>query len=185
MRETFWLRQDLHVLVAAGLILGLGWAVGRQSGSAPTKTVVRDGLSISVPAGWLAEPGTGVLLLRGEDAVTHLEVRSLDKPAPPLTVDGALELDRGQRYGQVYQRLSSGPVVVAGRKWLRTEFAYAFKPTPEHAPRLANGVEYAYPADAAVEAPRLVVVTLHAPEDRIDELEKKVLGSIAMEGKTR
>jgi hypothetical protein len=63
----------------------------------------------------------------------------------------------------------------AGFTWIRTEFAYAFKPTPDHAPRLASGVEYA----AASGGP---VVTLHAPAERLHELERAILGTMSSAG---
>ena len=59
---------------------------------------------------------------------------------------------------------------------LRTVYAYAFKPTPTHAPRVATAVEYAFPA--GVEGVPLYIVTLHAGEERLKELEPEVLGTI-------
>jgi hypothetical protein len=93
-----------------------------------------------------------------------------------VPLDGSLELERGQRYGGMYQRLDSGRRTVGGREWLRTRFAYAFKPTPTHAPRAAHAVEYALAAGPG--AGRVLVAPVHAPEEHIAALERQILGSL-------
>jgi hypothetical protein len=174
MREPFWLRHDLHVAAIALAILGLGWLVRVEAGGQPTKTVSGGGLTVEVPSDWIVEPAQGeAQVARGEDAVTRLEIASREPPGDLVTVEAGLELERAQRHGPLYQRLESGRKTVGGRDFLRTAFGYAFKPTPEHAPRLASAVEYALEAKG-----RLWVVTLHAPEERIARLEREVLGTV-------
>lgn len=173
MREPFWLRHDLHIAVLALAILALGWLMRSEAGAPPTKTVTREGLSVEVPADWIVEPAAGdVTVARGEDAVTRVELRSAERPGEHLSAESSLDVARAQRHGPLYQRLSSDRRTSGGREWLRTTFGYAFKPTPTHAPRLASAVEY-----AALSGGRLLIVTLHAPEERIDELEREVLST--------
>jgi hypothetical protein len=179
MRETFWLRHDLHVVAIALVILALGWAVREEAG-AVTRTITREGLAIAVPAGWIVEPKAGDLtVVRGEDAVTRVELRVAEAPGPLVTLESLLELDRAQRYGQLYLRLESGRATAGGREWLRTVYAYAFKPTAAHAPRLATAVEYALDAAHPGGGP-LLVVTLHAPQERVAELEREILAKVTV-----
>jgi hypothetical protein len=176
MREPFWLRHDLHVAVIAVAILGLGWLVRVEGAGPATKPVARGGVSIQVPADWIVAPAAGATVARGEDAVTRVELRAEERPGELVTVESALELERAQRFGPLYQRLSTERREAAGRAWVRTTFGYAFKPSSNHAPRLASAVEY-----ATEQGGRLVVVTLHAPEERVAALERDVLGTLRVE----
>jgi hypothetical protein len=184
MAEPFWQRHDLSVVGVAALVLGAAWLLCEPSPDAAMKPVTRAGLTAWVPAGWIADPGSGdanaATVARGEDALTRIELRVLDRPPGQVTVDASLELERGHRYGQLYQRTDSARRTVDGREWLRTTYAYAFKPTPTHAPRLASAVEYAWPAESSVDAPHLFVVTLTGPEERVKELEPKVFSRIGV-----
>ncbi len=174
--EPFWLRHDLHIAGIAVVILAMAWLLRAETRAPPSKRVTSGKLSVAVPAEWLAAPPDGdVTTVRGDDAVTRLELRSGERPAGEVSLDGALELDRGRRYGELYQRSVSERANIGGRDLLRTVFAYAFKPTPTHAPRVAAAVEYAFPIDG--QGP-LHVVTLHASEARLPELEARVMGTI-------
>lgn len=175
--ESAWLRHDLHILVPALLILVLGWAVHERSGD-ETRAISRDGVSLSIPASWLAEPSPGGPLVVRGDAVTRVEIRREEVASDLVSVESTLELARARRFGELYQRIENGSVTAGGTTWLRTEFAYAFKPTPTHAPRVATAVEYAGPPRGGA----VTVVTLHAPEDQIAALEKSILGTVK-EGK--
>ena len=177
--EPRWQGHDLHILAAVVLLLAVGFAAGARADRHRVKAVNADGMQLMVPSDWLTEPllrdASGQIVLRGEDAVTRVELRSGPPPGDLVPLDGGLELERGQRYGGMYQRLETGKVTVAGHEWLRTHYAYAFKPTPTHAPRAAHAVEYALTGDG-----RLLVVTVHAPEEHIAELERQILGSLVL-----
>jgi hypothetical protein len=171
MREPFWLRHDLHVAAIAVAILALGWLVRVEAGRAPGKTIASGRLAVDVPVGWIVEPPAGnVVVARGEDAVTRVELRVDDRPGELVSVESTLELERAQRHGPLYQRLESGTRAAGGRAFLRTTFGYAFKPGPSHAPRLASAVEY-----AIEDGGEILVVTLHAPEERVAALEREIL----------
>jgi hypothetical protein len=175
--EPFWLRNDLHVVGVALLVLLTAWIFRAETAEAPHKRVAHGKLSVAVPGGWLADPpATDTTVVRGEDAVTGLELRITDRPSGLFTLESALELERGRRFGELYQRLSSERKPIGGRDVLRTVYSYAFKPTPTHAPRVASAVEYAFPA--GVEGQPLYIVTLHAGEERLKELEPEVLTTI-------
>ena len=175
--EPFWLRHDLHVVGVALLVLATAWTFRAETARVPIKRVAHGKLSATVPGEWLADPPAGdATRVRGEDAVTGLELRVTDRPTGLVTLDSALELDRCGRYGELYQRMASERRTTGGRAILRTVYAYAFKPTPTHAPRVAVAVEYAFPVEG--EGTPLYVVTLHASEDRVKELEPQILGSI-------
>lgn len=177
LSEPFWLRHDLHVAGIAALVLFTAWLLRAQTSESPAKRVAHGKVSAAVPSGWLAEPAPGdTTVVRGEDGVTRLELRVADRPSGLFSLDSALELERGHRYGELYQRSASDRRTVAGMPVLRTVFTYAFKPTPTHAPRVAAAVEIAFPVDA--EGTPLYIVTLHAPEDRLPDLEARIMPSI-------
>jgi hypothetical protein len=173
--EPAWLRLDLHIVVAAVVILVLGWAVRERAGDGPTREIGRDGVRLQVPAGWLAEPRPGgPLVVRGEDAITRLEIRAEEIASELVSVESSLELARARRYGDLYHLVSRGRVQAGGRSWLRTEFAYAFKPSPTHAPRVTAAVEYASDERSGA----VPVVTLHAPAEQLAPLERAILGTL-------
>jgi hypothetical protein len=170
MSEPFWSRHDLHVVAIALVILALG-GVFHDAGGDARKTVSRERVAVQVPSDWLATPATDATVVRGEDAVTRLEIRVAEPPGPLVGLEAALELERAQRHGPLYTRAGSGEA----RGWLRTVFSYAFKPTPTHAARVATGVEY-----ARVDGGRLFVITLHAPEERVAALEADILSTLVL-----
>jgi hypothetical protein len=179
--RKLWETHDVVVVVVALLLLAGGAVLAARTDCPAMKRYEADGIAIAVPATWLREPREGGVQFRGEDAVSRLEVRSLPRAeATAGAVDNLLELERAQTYG-LYRRLSTDKRTIHGKEWLRTEYVYAFKPTPEHAPRIANAIELAYPADAAVPSTRLWVVTLHGSEDRVRELEPWVLGTVEIQ----
>ncbi len=137
-----------------------------------SRPVALAGVTVTVPASWIVDGAAGVA--RGEDAITHVDVRVEDPPPPQVGLDAVLELERGRRYGDVYQRTATGNTDAAGKTWLRTTYAYAFKPSPTHTPRVATAVEYAWAGGAHV-----YVVTLHGPtEQRVKDLEPVVFHAI-------
>lgn len=173
MRELFE-THDALVLVVALALLGGGAALAARAERPPLKTYDANGLTMDVPAAWLREPVEGGVQFRGEDAITRLEIRQGERAeGPGITLDAQLELERGRTHGQLYQRLSSDKRTVHGKQWLRTEYAYALAPAPDHAPRIATAVELAGPSSG-----RLWVVTLCGAEQRVRELEPWVLSSV-------
>jgi hypothetical protein len=173
--EPFWLRHDLPVVGAAVAVLLAAWLF-RAEALAPAEKHVQQGhLVATVPASWLATPHGDSTLVQGEDAITGVELRVVERPGGPGMLDATLELARGQRYGELYQRLESGRSRVGSAEALRTVYAYAFKPTPTHAPRVATAVEVAFPVEG--EGP-LYVVTLRGEAERVRELEPRVLGTL-------
>jgi hypothetical protein len=173
MPEPLWRRHDLTVVAVCALVLGAGWILGGRAGAEAEKRVQLAGVGLSVPAGWIVDEAAGVV--RGDDAIARVEVQSGDAPPEGVELDAARELDRGHRYGDLYQRAAPGaPIRAGGQTWLRTRYEYAFKPSPSHAPRIASAIEYARAA-----GPRVVVVTVHgASEARAAELERLVLGAL-------
>src|SRR5688572_23623123 len=103
MSEPFFLRHDLHVVAIALVILALG-GLAHDAGGETGKRVRRDRLAVEVPGDWLAEPTTGATVLRGEDAVTRLELRVAEPPGPLVSVETSLDLERAQRHGPLYTR---------------------------------------------------------------------------------
>jgi hypothetical protein len=169
--EPLWLRHDLPVLAFAALVLAGGWSLRTSSAGPATRPVTLAGVSLAVPAAWIVDGAAGVA--RGEDAVTRVEVRTEEPPPAPVTLDAALELLRGRRYGSLYQRTG---MATTADGWLRTTYAYAFKPSPTHAPRLASAVEYARAA-----GDKVYVVTLHAStHERARALEPVVFAHVGL-----
>jgi hypothetical protein len=175
--------HDVPVVAVALVVLGAGWLLFAR-GEPPDRTFRLDGLSVRYPGDWLSEaaPAPSSAAFRGEDALSRLEVRVGPRPPLAVTVDAALELERGRRFGSLLQRLESGRRVVGDKTWIRTRFAYAFKPSPDDVPRVASAVEYAYPADPGTPGEHLYVVTLHGSDERVRALEPRVLGSLSVGG---
>jgi len=202
-RPGVWWRYDLLVLVAAGVVLALGAAAFRVA-SAPAMTEFsRDGLRFSHPARFL--PPTDVALPAGpglafgaapagdgsavrgatrfhqsmqsaEFPLARLEVMIAPQPAL-RSVPTWLAFERRTRYGQFYWTADSGAVQLGDREWFRARFEYATSATPDDAPQVATGIEY-----AAVNDGRLYVVTVHGEAPEADLLAGHIERTLSIGG---
>jgi hypothetical protein len=181
-REGFFLRHDLLVPLLALCLVGAGSALAADALVPGVKRWTGKGTSFTYPADWLAVANDdNSAEVRGEDAITRIVFESWLKPTSTLvTCDAYLELDRAQRY-PLYERLGSGGARLGGKDWLMTHFAYAAKAGDGHAPQVVHAVEYAYPADFAVNRAELSIVTLHASAERLPELEAHLAASLRVE----
>jgi hypothetical protein len=110
------------------------------------------------------------------DAAARIEVRVEPRPLFTGAVDSLRELDRARRLGDGYRRLELSRQLVGGAEWLRTRYTYPAEAGP------VTAIEYAYPADPAVNGDRLYIVTVMGGERRARWLEDRVLGSLALPG---
>jgi hypothetical protein len=178
-REGFVLRHDLLVVIAALVLVGVGWA-GSAYGLIPgVKRWDAGGVTFTYPADWLAITSQeDAVVVRGEDAVTHIDLETWLKPEHALvTCDAYLELDRSQRY-KLYERLSTEVRRIKGKDWLVTHYAYATKGGSGFAPQVVQAAEYAYPADFEVNREFLSLVTVHASAERLPALEAELVSSL-------
>lgn len=187
-RPSFFLANDLLVVVGALVLLAAAYAAHGAMTRPRMATFDAQGLALRYPKGWFpsGDPGafpTIVSFQSTEDPLIGLEAKITRKPLMEGPIGPALDLSRGTRYGEMYKRMTSCPTescppqtrTANGRQWLRTEFIYAFKPSDDDAPVVEHAVEY-----ALVNSDRLYVVTLHGPEARLGELESRILSTLAV-----
>ncbi|MCB9571277.1 MAG: trypsin-like peptidase domain-containing protein [Kofleriaceae bacterium] len=99
------------------------------------------------------------------DPDVRLEVMIDERPEWSNVLTG-LELDRRNRWGELYA--SDGGVIrsVAGHDWLRTAYRYAYAPEKGDAPRVGQAVEY-----ATVDREHLYQITFHGTPPQLHRLE--------------
>lgn len=201
-RPSAWWRYDVLVLVISGALLVLGGAAFRVASAPAMVEFRRDGLSFSHPARFL--PPTDVQLPSGPGLVFgsspapsapagvrarfHQSMQSAEfplvrletqiAPQPSLrSVPTFLAFERRTRYGQFYWTSDSSSIELAGREWFRARFEYAVSPTPDDAPQIAVGIEYATVNDG-----RLYVVTVHGPARQAELLARRVQSTLSIGG---
>jgi hypothetical protein len=167
--------HDLPAAGAALLLLICGFAVHASITRPVLGTFEAQGLSLRYPTGWYPhQEGQGHWGYQSnEDPTERIEVRIGPRPLPSVSPATAVEFERASQAGGFYKRLERGKIDLAGREWIRTRFAYAFKLDEEDAPALAMGVEY-----ALVHGDILYVVAVHGPERRLAELEATFLRTV-------
>src|SRR6185503_16153921 len=89
------------------------------------------------------------------DPDVRLEVLIDTRPAWSNVLTG-LELERRNRYGELYASDGGHTSSIAGHDWLRTAYRYAFAAEKGDVPRIGHAVEY-----ATVDREQLYAVTLH------------------------
>jgi hypothetical protein len=176
----FFLRHDLLVVVLGFLGIGAGWMASAYGLVPGAKRWNSGGVSFAYPADWLAvSSAEDAVVVRGEDATTHIDLETWMKPGTTLvTSDAYLELDRAQRY-PLYERLGSEKQRIGEKDWLVTHFAYASKAGQGFAPRVVHAVEFVYPADFEVNRASLSIVTIHASAERLPVLEANLVPTLS------
>jgi RsiW-degrading membrane proteinase PrsW (M82 family) len=178
------LRHDLIVAAAALVIMLVGWWAARDLNPTEMATFSRRGLSVSYPAGWFPrDPGPSefpetVSFRSATTAAEWLEIRLDAKPMVDGALVSVLDLERAQRFGEFYKKFASSPRRIGGREWVRTQYVHAFVAADGDTPQVLHGIDY-----ARVEGDTLYVVTVHAPVERVRELEEDILSSVAIEGR--
>jgi hypothetical protein len=179
-QESRFARHDLAVVVVALLALVIFAAIHRAMAAPPVAHLSRLGLTLTYPATFVGEPGGDTLpslttLSSVDEPGLGLAIKVDSKPIFDGPLDSALEFERAQAYGSMYQNLGHRHRNVLGHDWFRTEFAYAYKTTPADAPRVAWAVEY-----ATVNGDRLYIVTLHGERDRVHDLEAGLVHGLVL-----
>jgi hypothetical protein len=180
--EGWFVAHDFPVWIAAVVLLVGGWIAHATLNKPGVKAFDRHGLTFTYPSSWLAaDPG-------GDDALplatsyaslaggqTRVEVRITAKPGFDGPIGSLLDANRAMRYAGMYKRMDIGTTLVRGRSWSRAEYIYAYKPTADDAPQVASAVEY-----GIVNGDKLYAVSVHGPKDRVDRLERDILGTLAL-----
>lgn len=180
--DGWFLGHDLLVHVVAALLLIGGWLAYTSSSEASSSTFKRLGLTFSYPAGWLPdapfseELPVDVSYASIEDARVRVNVRISQKPPVEGPIDTVLALRRARKHGEMYKALKTEIKTMGGLEWTRTEYVYAFKPTEDAEPQLANAVEY-----GIVNNDKLYAVSVHGPKDRVAALEREILGTLSVQ----
>ena len=179
-REGWFLEHDGAVTLAAIVLLLIGWFTYRQATVQELTTFDRQGLTFTYPKGWFPNDPTPEAFpvsvsFADIDPTTKVEVRISKKPAFDGPIESVLDLSRSRQYGELYRKFTTEKRTVAGKEWIRSDFAYAFKKSDDDTPRVASAVEY-----ATVNNENLYVVTVHGPSDQVKGLEHDVLGTVQL-----
>ena len=192
-------RHDLVVLLAALIIIVVAGLVHRGMVTAPTVTfpeheqdqeAIARGLTFQHSAAWLkteklppwppriARDATGqppkagtayyAALNSTVDPNARIEIFIDKRPAWTNIVTG-LELDRRQRWGELYTLDSSTVEEIEDQNWLRTAYRYAHAPEKGDVPRIDRAIEY-----ATVDRDQIYVVTLFGREQELSQIENVV-----------
>ncbi len=192
-------RHDLVVLLAALIIIVVAGRIHRDLVTAPTVTfpeheqdqeAIARGLTFQHSAAWLkteklppwppriARDATGqppkagtayyAALNSSVDPNARIEIFIDKRPAWTNIVTG-LELDRRQRWGELYTLDSSTVEEIEDQNWLRTAYRYAHAPEKGDVPRVDRAIEY-----ATVDRDQIYVVTLFGREQELSQIEKVV-----------
>jgi hypothetical protein len=195
-------RHDAAVVVIALLLIIGGGFLHRRMLSPPLQTFDAHGLYFRRTAHWLPPepvPPAPPRLVRTADpppkkpadalpyhveftssldANVRLEVLIEARPTWSNIVTG-LDLERRNRYGELYASDGGRTRSIAGHDWLRTSYRYAFAAEKGDEPRIGRAVEY-----ATVDRDQLYAVTFHGSPSQIDYLEEKLAPSLRVASKT-
>jgi hypothetical protein len=177
-KQGFFWEHDLLVPLAALVVLAIGWSTyGARNVSSKT-AFDRQGLTFAYPSGWFPEGSDEDKLpvdLVFESTERRVFVHTKIGEKPELGgAEVALEISRARKY-TFYKRLASTTKNLHGREWTRTEFAYAFQPTPDDLPEVQRAVEY-----SAVNGDKVYAVSVHGPEGKVAELESSILSTVSL-----
>jgi len=199
-REGYQRHDAAVIVIALALIIG-GGIVHRRMMQPPMEVFDANGLTFQRTANWLSpEPvlPAPVRLIRDApapprpapdelpyhveftsalDADVRLEVLVDDRPRWSNILTG-LELDRRNRYGELYASDGGHTRSISGHDWLRTSYRYAYAPDKGDAPRIGRAVEY-----ATVDRDRLYAVTFHGAPVQIEYLEDLIAPTMRVASK--
>ena len=185
-------RHDAAVVLVALLLIAVGGIVHRAMLRPPMQELDRHGLRFARNDAWLApepvppapprlvrdappppraEPGElpyHEVFTSALDPDVRLEVRIDARPAWSNVVTG-LELERRNRYGELYSSDGGHTRSIAGHDWLRTTYRFAYAPEKGDEPRIGRAVEY-----ATVDREQLYAVTFHGAPEQVEYLEELI-----------
>jgi S1-C subfamily serine protease len=112
------------------------------------------------------------------DLGVGLEVLIDHRPAWSNILTG-LELERRNRYGELYASDGGRTRAIAGHDWLRTSYRYAYTPNKGDEPLIGEAVEY-----ATVDREQLYAVTFHGRPSDIAYLEDLIAPTLRVASRT-
>jgi S1-C subfamily serine protease len=200
-REGYQRHDAAVVAIALGLIVG-GALLHRSLLTPPTAPFEAHGLTLQRTAQWLAPedvPDATPRLIRDAEAAPRrgaddlpyhvMFTSSLDpdvrmeilvdrRPAWSNVLTG-LDLERRNRYGELYASDGGTTRSIAGHDWLRTRYRYAYAPQKGDDPRIGHAVEY-----ATVDREHLYAVTFHGEVAQTDVLEDVIAPTLRVGART-
>ena len=163
-------QSALLVILMALIALGLGWGV-KTAVTNQTRPFAKNGISAQVPAGWLAQEGTGELLLvaRNPAAMSQrYRIQLLDGDADKSSVAdlSALAYQRNQnrtRLEPTFTVLGETAIVADGRDGYKVSYAWISSQAGQmprgQMPAIIEGVDYYFPVENGV-----MVISLEADQ---------------------
>lgn len=199
-REGYQRHDAMVIVIALALIIG-GGIVHRRMLRPPMETFDEHGLTFQRTAHWL--PPSPVLpapvrLIRDApaptptfgdelpyhvefpsaiDADVRLEVLVDERPLWSNFLTG-LELDRRNRFGELYVSDGGHTRSIAGHDWLRTSYRYAYAAAKGDEPRVGRAVEY-----ATHDRDQLYAITFHGSAAQIAYLEDLIAPTLRVASK--
>jgi len=192
---SFLRRHDPLVLLAAMALFAAG-AFAYKLATTPEATRFNEhGLSFDRPdLAWLPEQAISpppIRLLHGvlppqarqperkhtfqvssADPRLSLELLITDRPQFS-NLRAVRAFSRRTRYGELYREFEPETITTNGKRWLRTRFTYATKPTKHAGPRVATGIEM-----ATLNGKLLYVVTAHGDPTSGPWLAKRIAATL-------
>lgn len=192
-------RHDIAVLLIALVIIVIAGRFHRSLVTPPTKQFSVRGLTFEHSQAWLdAEPlppppprimrdPTGqlpkadsvynVALTSSLGGSARIEVLIDKKPAWSNIVTG-LELDRRNRWGELYTLDASSIESIQDHDWLRTAYRYAAAALKGDVPHVDRAVEY-----ATIDRDQLYVVTLFGTAAELERMESVIAPTLRVPGR--
>lgn len=192
-------QHDIFVLLLALLLMIGAGRWHRKLVTPPTKTFSERGLQFVRSTAWLDPkplPASGARILRTWepqppgpqryhvaftstlDPNARFEVAIEAKPAWNNVVT-TLELERRNRWGELYALERSSVRTIAGHEWLRTVFQYAHVSEHGDVPTVERAVEF-----ATVDREQLYTLTFYGSAAAIARMEEVTVPSLRVESQT-
>lgn len=192
-------QHDIFVLLFALLIMVGAGRWHRSMMTPPTRQFDERGLAFARSTMWLdpepiapiaprllrsweppSKPPTAyhVAFTSHADVSAHFEVFIDDAPPWSNIVTG-LEIDRRNRWGELYAMTGSKVVSIKGHDWLRTVYSYAHAAEHGDAPTVDTAVEY-----ATVDRERIYVVSFFGSLNAIAAMESVTAPSLKVASQT-
>jgi S1-C subfamily serine protease len=193
-------RHDIVVLVVAFVIIVVAGRIHDRLVTPPTVKFDKHGLTFRYAQAWSplepmqptpsrimrdpsglppkAESTYHVAMKSSLDPAARIEIRIDKKPAWRNVVTG-LELDRRNRWGELYSLDDSSVRAIEAQNWLRTVYRFAHATTKGDVPRVDRAIEY-----ATEDRDQLYVITIFGTDSELQRIESVVAPTLRVATKT-
>ncbi len=153
------------VILVTFLALALGWGV-KTSTENRSRSVEYDGISASIPMGWLVQDGVGDVAFTARDPMTgeRYIINFLETDGDSFSFLAAQRAQSRLLFAETFRILDETPVTVRGVDGYKVTYAYVDDPGEGGLPTVIKGVEYYFQ-----EAGGVVVISFEVPVTAFDD----------------